>query len=129
MEGARPPKSRLYWFRYVVAFWAEEKLKWVRNNVLVACLCSIAPGLIAAGISAALSDDKWRAAAYATLLTYAGLFALFLVWSLVSTPLELDRERQRFIHGLTKSLSYTTSKLPALRRFPPASDLEILEID
>jgi hypothetical protein len=128
MEGARAPKFRPYWIRYIVAFWAGEKLKWVRDNVLVACVCSITPGLIAAGISAALSDDKWRAAAYATLLTYAGLFALFLVWSLVSTPLELDRERQRFINGLTKSLSYTTSKLAALRASPPAIDVEILEI-
>src|SRR5260370_41709975 len=100
MEGARAPKFRPYWIRYVVAFWADEKLKWVRDNALVACLCSIAPGLIAAGISASLSDDKWRAAAYAILLTYAGLCAFFLTGSLVSTPLELDRERQRFINGL-----------------------------
>src|ERR1700730_16193214 len=128
MEGARPPKSRLYWFRYVVAFWAEEKLKWVRNNVLVACLCSIAPGLIATGISAALSDDKWRAAAYEILLTYAGLFALFLTWRLVSTPFELDRERQRFINGLTKSLAYTRFKLAALQASTPTIDIAILEI-
>ena len=128
MEGARAPKFRPYWIRYVVAFWAEEKLKWVRDNVLVACLCSIAPGLIAAGISAALSDDKWRAAAYAILLTYAGLFALFLTWRLVSTPLELDRERQRFINGLTTGLAYTKSKLASLQARPPAIYVEILEI-
>ena len=107
MEGARAPEFRPYWIRYIVAFWAGEKLKWARDNILVACLCSLAPGLIAAGISAALSDNKWRAATYATLLTYAGLFALFLTWRLVSTPFELDRERQRFINGLTKSLAHT----------------------
>ena len=128
MEGARARKFRPYWIRYVVAFWAEEKLKWVRDNVLVACLCSIAPGLIAAGITAALSDDKWRAAAYAILLTYAGLFALFLTWRLVSTPLELDRERQRFINGLTTGLAYTKSKLASLQARPPAIYVEILEI-
>src|SRR5258708_12698256 len=128
MEGARAPKFRPYWIRYVVAFWAEEKLKWVRDNVLVACICSLAPGLIAAGISAALSDDKWRAAAYAILLTYAGLFALFLTWRLVSTPLELDRERQRFINGLTTGLAYTKSKLASLQARPPAIYVEILEI-
>jgi hypothetical protein len=127
MEGARAPKFRPYWIRYIVAFWAGEKLKWVRDNVLVACVCSIAPGLIAAGISAALSDDKWRAAANATLLTYAGLFALFLAWSLISTPLELDRERQLFINGLTESLAHTKSKLAALRTSPPVIDVEILE--
>jgi hypothetical protein len=128
MEGARAPKFRSYWIRYIVAFWAGEKLKWVRDNVLVACVCSIAPGLIAAGISAALSDDKWRAAAYASVLTYAGLFALFLAWSLISTPLELDREMQRFVNGLTKSLAYTKSKQAALRASPPAIDVEISEI-
>ena len=127
MEGARAPKFRPYWIRYIVAFWAGEKLKWVRDNVLVACVCSIAPGLIAAGISAALSDDKWRAAAHATLLTYAGLFALFLAWSLISTPLELDRERQLFIDGLTKTLAHTKSKLAALQTSPPVIDVEILE--
>ncbi len=128
MEGARAPNFRPYWIRYIVAFWAGEKLKWVRDKVLVACLCSIAPGLIAAGISAALSDDKWRAAAYAILLTYAGLFALFLTWRLVSTPLELDRERQRFINGLTTGLAYTKSKLASLQARPPAIYVEILEI-
>jgi hypothetical protein len=128
MEGARAPKFRSYWIRYIVAFWAGEKLKWVRDNVLVACVCSIAPSLIAAGISAALSDDKWRAAAYASVLTYAGLFALFLAWSLISTPLELDREMQRFVNGLTKSLAYTKSKQAALRASPPAIDVEISEI-
>src|SRR5258708_22704794 len=83
MEGARAPNFRPYWMRYIVAFWAGEKLKLVRDNVLVACLCSSAPGLIAAGINAALSDDKGRAAAAPILLTYAGLFALFLTWRLV----------------------------------------------
>jgi hypothetical protein len=90
MEGARAPKFRPYWIRYIVAFWAGEKLSWARDNLLIACACSLAPGLIAAGISAALSDHKWRAAAYASLLTYGGLFALFLMWRLVATPLELD---------------------------------------
>ena len=85
MEGARAPEFRSYWIRYIVAFWAREKLKWARDNILVACLCSLAPGLIVAGVSAALSDHKWRAVAYATLLTYAGLFALFLTWRLVAT--------------------------------------------
>ena len=122
MEGARAPESRSYWIRYIVAFWAAEKLKWARDNILIACLCSLAPGLIAAGISAAVSDDKWRAATYATLLTYAGLFALFLTWRLVSTPFELDRERQRFINGLTKSLAYTKFKLAELQASPPAID-------
>jgi hypothetical protein len=78
MEGVRAPEFRPYWIRYIVAFWAGEKLKWVRDNIVVACLSSLAPGLVIAGISAALSDHKWRAATYATLLTYAGLFALFL---------------------------------------------------
>jgi hypothetical protein len=128
MEGARAPKFRPYWIRYIVTFWAGERLKWVRDNVLVACLCSIAPGLVAAGISAALSDNKWRTAANATLLTYGGLLALFLTWRLVSTPLELDRERQRFINGLAKILAYTRLKLAALQARPPAMDVEILEI-
>jgi len=128
MEGARALKFRPYWIRYIVTFWAGEKLKWARDNILVACLCSLAPGLIAAGISTALSDNKWRAATYATLLTYAGLFALFLTWRLVSTPLELDRERQRFINGLTKSLAYTKFKLNELQASPPTIDIAILEI-
>ena len=81
MEGARAPKFRSYWIRYIVTFWAGKKLKWARDNILVGCICSLAPGLIAAGISAALSDDKWRAVTYATLLTYTGLFTLFLTWS------------------------------------------------
>jgi hypothetical protein len=42
MEGARAPEFRPYWIRYIVAFWAGDKLKWVRDNVLVACFCSIA---------------------------------------------------------------------------------------
>ncbi len=62
MKGARSAQSRPYWIRYVVAFWAVEKLTWAKDNVLIACVCSLAPGLIAAGISAALSDDKWLAA-------------------------------------------------------------------
>ena len=128
MEGARAPKFRTYWTRYIVAFWAGEKLRWARDNVLIACVCSLAPGLIAAGISAALSDHKWRAAAYATLLTYGGLFALFLMWRLVATPLELDRERQRFIDWLSSSLAVTRSRLAALRTRPPAVDVEISEI-
>src|SRR5437016_8991533 len=127
MEGARAPESP-YWIRYIVAFWAGEKLKWARDNVLVACVCSLAPGLIAAGIGAALSDHKWRAAAYATLLTYGGLFALFLMWRLVATPLELDRERQRFINGLTKRLAFAKLQLATLQASPPAVDVEILEL-
>jgi hypothetical protein len=128
MEGARAPEFRSYWIRYIVAFWATEKLKWARDNILIACLCSLVPGLIAAGIGAAVSDDKWRAATHATLLTYSGLFALFLTWRLVSTPFELDRERQRFINGLTKSLAYTKFKLAKLQASPPIIDIAILEI-
>jgi len=128
MEGGQTPQSRPYWIRYVVALWAGEKLKWARDNVLIACVCSLAPGLIAAGISAALSDHKWRAAAYATLLTYGGLFALFLAWRLLATPLELDRDRQRFINRLTKKLAFAKIKLAALRASPPAIDVEILEL-
>jgi len=96
-----PPKFRPYWIRYIVAFWAGEKLKWVRDKVLVACLCSIAPGLIAAGISAALSDDKWRAAAYAILLTYAGLFC----W-LESKCREVEQERLTIIRNNCVSIEY-----------------------
>src|SRR2546425_10621950 len=99
-----------------------------KRHVLIACVCSLAPGLIAAGISAALSDDKWLAATYATLLTYGGLFGLFLTWRLIATPWELDRERQRFIDGLTQKLAYTRLELVALRASPPAIDVEILEI-
>ncbi len=128
MEGAKSPQSRPYWIRYLVAFWAREKLKWARDNVLVALVCSLLPGLIAVGISAALSDHKWRAAAHATLLTYGGLFALFLMWRLVATPLELDRERQRFINGLTKRLAFAKFKLAALQASPPAIEVEILEL-
>ena len=128
MEGARSRQFRPYWIRYLVAFWAGEKVKWARDNVLVAFVCSLAPGLIAAGISAALSGHKWRAAAYATLLTYSGLFALFLMWRLLATPWELDRERQRFINGLTKKLAFAKFKLAALRASPPAIDVETVEI-
>ena len=128
MKGARSAQSRPYWMRYVVAFWAVEKLTWAKDNVLIACVCSLAPGLIAAGVSAAISDHKWRAVTYATLLTYGGLFALFLMWRLVATPWELDRERQRFIDGLTQKLAYTRLELVAIRASPPAIDVEILEI-
>src|SRR2546426_8134888 len=128
MKGARSAQSRPYWVRYVVAFWAVEKLKWAKDNVLIACVCSLAPGLIAAIISAAISDHKWRAATYATLLTYGGLFALFLTWRLIATPWELDRERQRFIDGLTQKLADTRLELVAIRASPPAIDVEILEI-
>src|SRR5437868_15457801 len=125
MKGARSAQSRPYWVRYVVAFWAVEKLTWAKDNVVIACVCSLAPGLIAAGISAALSDDKWLAATYATLLTYGGLFALFLTWRLVATPWELDRERQRFIDGLTQKLAFARFQLAALQASPPAIDVEI----
>ncbi len=128
MRGARASEFRHYWMRFIAAFWAGEELKWVRDNILLACLCSIAPGLIAAGLGAALSDDKWRAATYATLLTYAGLFVLFLTLRLVLAPFELDQERQQFITGLSKSLTYTRSKLAVMQARPPAIDAEILEI-
>jgi hypothetical protein len=128
MGGARPSEFRHYWVRYIRAFFAGEKLQWARDNVLIALVCSLAPGLIATGISAALSDHKWRSAAYSTLLTYTGLFALFLVWRLASTPFELDQERQESITGLNKSLIYTRSKLAALQAQPPAIDAEILEL-
>src|SRR5438477_10022831 len=126
--GERSAQSRPYWVRYVVAFWAVEKLTWAKDNVLIACVCSLAPGLIAASISAARSDDKWLAATYATLLTYGGLFGLFLTWRLIATPWELDRERQRFIDGLTQKLAYTRLELVAIRASPPAIDVEILEV-
>src|SRR5256712_10895372 len=54
--------------------------------------------------------------------------ALFLTWRLIATPWELDRERQRFIDGLTQKLAYTRLELIALRASPPAIDVEILEI-
>src|SRR5438445_9334941 len=82
--GERSAQSRPYWIRYVVAFWAVEKLTWAKDNVLIACVCSLAPGLIAAGISAAISDDKWLVATYETLLTYDGLFSLFMMLSMVA---------------------------------------------
>jgi hypothetical protein len=128
MRGARASEFCHYWMRFNTAFWGGRELEWVRDNVLVACLCSIAPGLIAAGLGAALSDDKWRVATYATLLTYTGLFVLFLAWRLAHTPFELDQELQQFITGLSKSLRYTRSKLIALQARPPAIDAEILEI-
>jgi hypothetical protein len=128
MEGATSSQSRPYWIRYIVAFWAGEVLNWAWKHILIACVCSLAPGLIVGGISAALSDDKWRAAAYATLLTYAGLFTAFLMWRLVATPLELDRERQRSVDGLTKKLAFARFKLAALRGSPPAIDVEILAL-
>lgn len=127
MDGAKAPESRLYWIRYIVAFWAIEKLKWARDNVLIACLCSVAPGLIAAGIGAALSDHEWRAATRAVFLTYGGLFVLFLVWRVVATPWELDRETQRFITRLADRLAQTRSTLAALRASTPAIQAEILE--
>jgi len=71
---------------------------------------------------------KWRAAEYATVLTYSGLFALFLMWRLVATPFELDRERQRFIDWLNSSLEVAMSRLAVLRTRPPAIDVEISEI-
>jgi len=128
MKGAKSAQSRPYWIRYIVAFWSWEKLKWAKDNVLLACVCSLAPGLIVAGISAAFSDHKWRAAAYATLVTYGSLFVTFLMWRLIATPGELDRERQRFINGLTQKLAYARLKLVALRASPPSIDAEILEI-
>src|SRR5947199_4844548 len=127
MKGARSAQSRPYWMRYVVAFWAVEKLTWAKDNVLIACVCSLAPGLIAPGVSAAISDHKWRTATYATLLTYGGLFALFLMWRLVATPWELDRERQRFLDGLTQKLAYTRLALVAIRASPTAINVEVLE--
>jgi len=75
MEGARAPSSVPIGSLHCRVL-GGRNLKWARDNILVACLCSLAPGLICCRISAALSDDKWRAATYATLLTYAGLFAL-----------------------------------------------------
>jgi hypothetical protein len=99
-----------------------------KDNVFLACVSSLAPGLIVAGISAALSDHKWRAAANATLLTYGGLFILFLMWRLIATPLELDHERQRFIDGLTQKLAYARLRLVALQTSPPVIEIEILEI-
>ena len=131
MEGARGPipEFRQYWIRYFVVFWGGEHLRWVRDNILVACICSLAPGLIAAGVSAVLSDDKWRAAAHATLLTYTGLFVAFLSWRVVATPLELDRERQRSINELVESLADTNCKLNAFEAGLPVIDAEILEID
>jgi hypothetical protein len=128
MKGAKFAQSRPYWIRYIVAFWSWKKLKWAKDNVLLACVCSLAPGLIVAGISAALSDRKWRAAANATLLTYGGLFILFLMWRLIATPLELDHERQRFIDGLTQKLAYARLRLVALQTSPPVIEIEILEI-
>src|SRR5947208_15403668 len=50
------------------------------------------------------------------------------MWRLVATPWELDRERQRFIDGLTQKLAYTRLELVAIRASPPAIDVEILEI-
>ncbi len=58
MEGAKAPESRPYWIRYIVAFWAIEKLKWAMDNVLIACLCSVTPGLIAAGLGPGLSHRE-----------------------------------------------------------------------
>src|SRR2546427_183321 len=126
MKGARSAQSRPYWIRYVVAFWAVEKLTWAKDNVLIACVCSLAPGLIAAGISAAISDHKWRTVTYATLLTYGGLFALFLMWRLVATPWSLVRGGQGSSKGLPRSFAYTGLDWVADRASPPAIDVEIL---
>jgi len=128
MKGAKSAQSRPYWIRYFVAFLAWDRLKWAKDNVFLACISSLAPGLILAGISAALSDHKWRAAANATLLTYGGLFILFLMWRLIATPLELDHERQRFIDGLTQKLAYARVRLVALQTSPAVIEIEILEI-
>src|SRR5207248_3172995 len=84
MKGASSAQSRPYWIRYVVAFWAVEKLTWAKDNVLIACVCSLAPGLIAVRISTAISDHMWRKATYATLLKSGRLFALFLMWRVVA---------------------------------------------
>src|SRR5712692_5721429 len=51
-----------------------------------------------------------------------------MTWRLIATPWELDRERQRFIDGLTQKLAYTKLELVAIRASPPAIDVEILEI-
>src|SRR5438045_8999887 len=99
MKGARSAQSRPYWVRYVVAFWAVEKLTWAKDNVVIACVCSLALGLVAAGISAAISDQQWRTATYAALLTYCGLFALLLMWTLVDTQRDLDAWRRRVVDG------------------------------
>jgi len=128
MEGARSAQSHPYWIRYTLAFWPGEALKWARDNILIACACSLAPGLLVAGISAAISDHKWRAAASATLLTYGGLCVLLLLWRLVATAWELDREKQRFIDILKERLAYAKVKLAALQASPPAIDVELLEI-
>jgi hypothetical protein len=128
MQGAKSAQSHPYWIRYTLAFWPGEALKWARDNILIACACSLAPGLLVAGISAAISDHKWRAAASATLLTYGGLFVLLLLWRLVATAWELDRERQRFIDTLKERLAYAKVKLGALQASPPAIDVELPEI-
>ena len=127
MEGAKSAQSRPYWIRYILASWPREALRWARDNILIACACSLAPGVIAAGISAAISDHKWRAAASATLLTYGGLFVLLFVWRVFATAWELDRERQRFINGLKERLAYARVKLAALQASSPAVDVELLE--
>jgi hypothetical protein len=44
------------------------------------------------------------------------------------TPLELDRERQRFIDGLKEKLACAKVKLAAQQAAPPAVDVELLEI-
>src|SRR6266566_1493196 len=114
MKGARSAQSRPYWIRYVVAFWAVEKLTWAKDNVLIACVCSLAPGLIAAGISAAISDQKWRAVTYATLLTYGGLFALFLMWRLayeLASVLHGNSSRADFVDDI-QDWGLVTEKKP-----------------
>jgi hypothetical protein len=128
MKGARGPEFRSYWIRYLGALWTGKELRWARDNVLIACVCSLVPGLIIVGISAALTDYQWRTAAHATLVTYLGLLALFLLWRLVCTPFELDRQSQRFIVRLVSSLADSRSALAALQVHPPTLDVEILEI-
>lgn len=53
---------------------------------------------------------------------------MFLTWRLVATPFELDRDRQRFINGLLKSLADTKFTLPEIQASPPTLDIAILEI-
>jgi hypothetical protein len=38
MKGAKSAQSRPYWIRYIVAFWSWKKLKWAKDNVLLACV-------------------------------------------------------------------------------------------
>jgi hypothetical protein len=128
MKGARIAEFRPYWIRYLRALWAGEKLRWVRDNILITCVCSLLPGLITAGVSAVFNDYQWRAVARATLVTYSALLALCLIWRLVYAPIELDRQSQRFIHGLLARLADTKSTLATLETHPPRLEIEILDI-